>query len=304
MLLNDFSILRSSSVARAAFLTCAAAIVLTAAGCASKSVAPVVERSPASASRPAPSAAPATPSSSASPAPVSRTPIDPRSSTYTVQRGDTLYRIALEHGQAWRDVAAWNNLEDPSKIEVGQVLRVLAPETVAQTAPVASGSVAARPITAPAPSPAPATPSSSASPVPTVVAKALDTAPSGDDEGIAFAWPAKGTVLEGFSEAKNKGIDLAGKAGDPVVAAADGKVVYAANGLRGYGNLVIIKHNNTFLTAYAHNQSLAVKENQAVKKGQKIAEMGSTDAERVKLHFEIRRLGRPIDPLRMLPEKQ
>jgi lipoprotein NlpD len=136
-----------------------------------------------------------------------------------------------------------------------------------------------------------------------VVAKAPDTAPSADDEGIAFAWPVKGAVLEGFSEAKNKGIDIGGKAGDPVVAAAEGKVVYAANGLRGYGNLIIIKHNNTYLTAYAHNQALLVKENQVVKKGQKIAEMGSTDAERVKLHFEVRKLGRPVDPLRMLPDK-
>jgi lipoprotein NlpD len=222
-----------------------------------------------------------------------------------VQRGDTLFRIALEYGQAWRDVAAWNNLDDPNKLEVGQVLRVLAPETVAQAAPVNAGSVQARPInTPPSGSAAPAVPGSSSSPAPAVVAKAADTAPAPEDDAIAFAWPVKGTVLEGFSETKNKGIDVGGKPGDPVLAAADGKVVYAANGLRGYGNLVIIKHNNTYLTAYAHNQALAVKENQAVRKGQKIAEMGSTDAERVKLHFEIRRLGRPIDPLRMLPEKQ
>jgi lipoprotein NlpD len=109
--------------------------------------------------------------------------------------------------------------------------------------------------------------------------------------------------LAGFDELKNKGVDIAGRAGDPVLAAADGRVVYAGSGLRGYGNLVILKHNNTYLTAYAHNQSLLVKEDQAVKQGQKIAEMGSTDADRVKLHFEIRRQGKPVDPARYLPAR-
>jgi lipoprotein NlpD len=106
-----------------------------------------------------------------------------------------------------------------------------------------------------------------------------------------------------FDEAKNKGIDIAGKAGDPVLAAADGRVVYAGSGLRGYGNLIIIKHNNTYLTAYAHNRSLLVKEDQAVRQGQRIAEMGSTDSDQVKLHFEIRRQGKPVDPVRYLPPK-
>jgi lipoprotein NlpD len=110
-------------------------------------------------------------------------------------------------------------------------------------------------------------------------------------------------VLAGFDEQKNKGIDIAGRAGDPVVAAADGRVVYAGAGLRGYGNLIILKHNNTYLTAYAHNQTLLVKEDQAVRKGQKIAEMGSTDTDRVKLHFEIRRQGKPVDPTRYLPPR-
>jgi lipoprotein NlpD len=110
-------------------------------------------------------------------------------------------------------------------------------------------------------------------------------------------------VLAGFDEAKNNGLDFAGKAGDPVMAAADGKVVYAGSGLRGYGNLVILKHNNTYLTAYAHNQTLLVKEDQAVQKGQRIAEMGSTDADRVKLHFEIRKQGKPVDPTKYLPSR-
>ena len=113
---------------------------------------------------------------------------------------------------------------------------------------------------------------------------------------MSWAWPAAGPVIAGFDEAKSKGLTISGKAGDPVLAAADGRVVYAGSGLRGYGNLVIVKHNNTYLTAYAHNQALLVKEDQVVRRGQKIAEMGSSDAERVQLHFEIRRQGRPIDP--------
>ena len=111
----------------------------------------------------------------------------------------------------------------------------------------------------------------------------------------------RGPLIAGFDESKNKGLDISGKAGDPVLAAADGKVVYAGSGLRGYGNLIIIKHNNTFLTAYAHNQALLVKEDQAIKRGQKIAEMGSSDADQVKLHFESRRQGKPVDPAKYLP---
>ncbi|NDB44063.1 MAG: hypothetical protein EB032_05925, partial [Betaproteobacteria bacterium] len=123
------------------------------------------------------------------------------------------------------------------------------------------------------------------------------------EDGLAFAWPHPGQILTGFDEAKNKGLDFAGKAGDPVLAAADGKVVYAGSGLRGYGNLVILKHNNTYLTAYAHNQTLWVKEDQNVVKGQRIAEMGSSDADRVKLHFEIRKQGKPVDPIKYLPSR-
>ncbi|HEX6721899.1 MAG TPA: peptidoglycan DD-metalloendopeptidase family protein, partial [Burkholderiaceae bacterium] len=123
------------------------------------------------------------------------------------------------------------------------------------------------------------------------------------DDDVNWTWPATGAVIAGFDEARNKGLAITGKAGDPVFAAADGRVVYAGSGLRGYGNLVIVKHNNTYLTAYAHNQALLVKEDQVVRRGQKIAEMGSSDAERVQLHFEIRRLGRPIDPSRLLPQR-
>ena len=120
---------------------------------------------------------------------------------------------------------------------------------------------------------------------------------------MGWIWPAKGAVVAEFDEVKNKGLDIGGTAGEPVVAAADGKVVYAGAGLRGYGNLVILKHNNTFLSAYAHNQALMVKEDQTVKKGQKIAEMGNSDADRVKLHFEVRRQGKPVDPAKYLPAR-
>jgi lipoprotein NlpD len=123
------------------------------------------------------------------------------------------------------------------------------------------------------------------------------------DEALGFIWPSNGSLIGGFDEAKNKGLDIAGKAGDPVLASADGQVVYAGAGLRGYGNLIILKHNNTFLTAYAHNQKLLVKEDQKVRKGDKIAEMGSTDADRVKLHFEVRRQGKPVDPAKFLPAR-
>jgi lipoprotein NlpD len=126
---------------------------------------------------------------------------------------------------------------------------------------------------------------------------------SSGDEDIAWIWPAHGTLIAGFDDAKNKGFDIGGKAGDAVLAAADGRVVYAGAGLRGYGNLIILKHNNTYLTAYAHNQTLLVKEDQSVQKGQKIAEMGNSDADRVKLHFEIRRQGKPVDPARYLPQR-
>ena len=219
---------------------------------------------------------------------------------YTVKPGDTMIRIGLENGQNWRDIVRWNNLENPNIIEVGQVLRVVPPasESAVVTRPVAPGSAAASSTPAQAASaarPASAPASSTASPAPAPAATG--------EEDIAWIWPAPGAMLAGFDEAKNKGLDIAGKAGDAVVASADGRVVYAGAGLRGYGNLIILKHNNTFLTAYAHNQTLLVKEDQSVKKGQKIAEMGNSDADRVKLHFEIRRQGKPVDPAKYLPAK-
>ena len=217
---------------------------------------------------------------------------------FTVRPGDTLIRIGLETGQNWRDLQAWNQLGNPNLIEVGQVLRVVPPgvdPSHPAAAPVTSGSVAARPLSAPAPAPVAAVP---ATPAP---AAAPAAAAAADD--VAFVWPVSGSVIETFDEVKNKGLDITGKLGDPVLAAADGRVVYAGAGLRGYGNLIILKHNNTYLTAYAHNQNLLVREDQAVKQGQKIAEMGSSDADRVKLHFEVRRQGKPVDPLKHLPSR-
>lgn len=236
---------------------------------------------------------------------------------YTVRPGDTLIRISLDNGHNWRDLVRWNNLENPNVIEVGQVLRV---------APPASEQVVARPVTSPttnaapvatqpagaasapvaaasAPAPAASAPLATAStPRTATVTSATGGQPATPDDDIAWGWPAPGnsSVIGTFDEVKNKGLDIAGKPGDPVLAAADGRVVYAGAGLRGYGNLIILKHNNTYLTAYAHNQTLLVKEDQSVRKGQKIAEMGSSDTDRVKLHFEIRRQGKPVDPAKLL----
>ena len=229
---------------------------------------------------------------------------------YSVKSGDTLIRIGMDNGQSWRDIARWNNIENPNLIETGQVLRVTPPEeTGVVVRPVSSTNVVTSPApanTASAPAPASNTasvrpPASAANP-PNASTPANNLANSDSaEETVSFQWPTRGNVLAGFDEVKNKGIDIAGKAGDPVLAAADGKVVYAGSGLRGYGNLVILKHNNTYLTAYAHNQSLLVKEDQAIKRGQKIAEMGNSDADQVKLHFEIRRQGKPVDPAKYLP---
>ncbi|MDB5999508.1 MAG: peptidase [Rhizobacter sp.] len=237
---------------------------------------------------------------------------------YTVKQGDTLIRIGLDSGQNWRDLIRWNNLDNPNVIEVGQVLRVVPPgvdPTVTASRPVISSRIEARPLDAPRPgasgpvaggSGATGATASAASgppaPTPPPVAVLSDTPKTGDDD-VNWMWPANGPVGTGFDEVRSKGLSITGKPGDPVVAAADGRVVYAGSGLRGYGNLVILKHNNTYLTAYAHNQTLLVKEDQQVKRGQKIAEMGSTDSDRVQLHFEIRKQGKPIDPAKLLPPR-
>jgi lipoprotein NlpD len=215
---------------------------------------------------------------------------------YTVKPGDTMIRISLENGQSVQDVARWSQVDNPNRIEVGQVLRVVPPAgevvvkpvskpTAVVGAPVAAASAGGAAVAGPA----------TAASAPAKAA-AADATPD-------WVWPASGAVLAGFDEVKNKGLDIGGNAGDPVLAAADGRVVYVGSGLRGYGNLIILKHDNVFLTAYAHNQTLLVKEDQSVLKGQKIAEMGSSDTDRVKLHFELRRQGKPVDPAKYLPAR-
>jgi lipoprotein NlpD len=247
---------------------------------------------------------------------------------YRVKPGDTLYRIALENGQNYRDIATWNNLTNPNQIEVDQLLRVAPPgANVAgltpgvATSPIGSGGVQTAPL---AGSSAPgsvgaagaaagvttgvtAAPpvyasgmSATTPPVATPQAPASD-ANAAANGNVAFAWPVRGPILGTFDDSKNKGVNIGGAAGDPVKASADGRVVYAGNGLRGYGNLIIIKHDATYLTAYAHNRALMVKEGDAVTRGQKIAEMGNSDSDRVMLHFEVRRQGKPVDPLKYLP---
>jgi murein DD-endopeptidase MepM/ murein hydrolase activator NlpD len=190
-----------------------------------------------------------------------------------------------------QNIVRWNNLNHPDSIEVGQVLRVTPPAGAPTTSTAearssagSSGSTASHGAQAPAPA---ATPAPSAAPA----------AP------ISLVWPAQGNVIRSFDGKNSKGIDIASAPGTPVVAAAAGSVVYAGNGLRGYGNLLIIKHNSDYLTAYAHNRALFVKEGQAVSQGQKIAEMGDSDSDRVMLHFELRYQSRSIDPSRALPPR-
>ncbi|VTU34067.1 Murein hydrolase activator NlpD precursor [Variovorax sp. PBL-H6] len=295
-------------------------VALLIAGCAAKrGPVPVEDRgtmigAPVAASSTAPGAPSITTDASGKPLPGIENYGKP--GYYAVRPGDTIRRIGTETGQNWRDIARWNNLENPDLIEVGQVLRVIPPAgaaTTPATTPATLASDAARsaaPPAAPAsaassaPTPAAAV-SAAAKPTPSIVtaSPATPAATGSGDEDVGWIWPAQGSLIAGFDEAKNKGLDISGRAGDSVLAAADGRVVYAGAGLRGYGNLIILKHNNTYLTAYAHNRTLLVKEDQSVQKGQKIAEMGNSDADRVKLHFEIRRQGKPVDPARYLPAR-
>lgn len=286
--------------------------------------APVVDRNlPTVASRPAASA---------------DEPKEDARGTYTVRRGDTLLRIALDHGQNYRDVVAWNNLANPNDIKVDQVLRVAPPEhdsIAIKTTPIAMPE--SRPVSAVAVVPKKSAPRVDkraysdaalaemkkddgvkvdkvadkpepkaekpevAAVVPAIVPGGSVTAT--DDEKLSWMWPSDGKVVATFDEGKNKGIDIAGRPGQHVMAAGAGKVMYAGSGIRGYGNLVIVKHSNSLLSAYAHNRSIVVKEGQNVNKGQMIAEMGDSDADSVKLHFEIRQQGKPVDPSRFLPTR-
>lgn len=246
---------------------------------------------------------------------------------YIVKRGDTLLRIALDHGLNYRDVVAWNRLANPDDIKVDQVLRLSAPEHVAgamQTNPVPMPEVRPAPPkkTGPRGDKKPYTDGALADakkdddgkPDAPKVEKAavVNPAPAvspgsvvraDDDERLSWMWPSDGKIVATFDEGKNKGIDIAGKPGQQVMAAGAGKVMYAGSGIRGYGNLVIVKHSNSLLSAYAHNRTIVVKEGQTVNKGEKIAEMGDSDSDSVKLHFEIRQQGKPVDPSRFLPNR-
>jgi lipoprotein NlpD len=217
---------------------------------------------------------------------------------YTVQRGDTLTRIGLDNGQGWRDLARWNNLSNPDVIEVGQVLRVSPPGGAVET----SG-VVVRPIAA-------------AGPASTVTsndkenvgnkesAKENSNKSSTNTPGMQFMWPTQGKLIGKF-DANSKGIEIAGKKGDPIFASEAGKVAYVGESLRGYGKLILIKHNG-YLTAYGHNDKFNVKEDQLVTKGQKIAEMGNTDSDAAvyKLKFEIRDTGgKALNPVALLPQR-
>jgi lipoprotein NlpD len=276
-------------------------------------VAPVIDR-------PAPTASSFRPRPQPAPAPVADDNKPDARGTYTVRRGDTLLRIALDHGQNYRDLVTWNNLSDPDDIKVGQVLKVAAPEKSANgvvtspiTMPGADNKPAVPKKTEPNGAKKPYSEANLASAqkednpkAEKVVAAGVTpgtTVTANDDEKLSWMWPSDGKIIATFDEGKNKGIDIAGRMGQQVMAAGSGKVMYAGSGIRGYGNLVIVKHSNSLLSAYAHNRTILVKEGQNVTKGQAIAEMGDSDADTVKLHFEIRQQGKPVDPARFLPSR-
>ncbi|KQZ45168.1 peptidoglycan DD-metalloendopeptidase family protein [Duganella sp. Root1480D1] len=259
-------------------------------------------------------------------APAKPAPEEPKDKDgyYTVHKGDTLIRIAFDRGLNYRDLAAWNNLTNPDDIKVDQVLRLTQPEGVQVAAVPTPPQIEKTP-----PPPRKSTPKGEKRPYsdtavadlqktdergekPAVVASlapapapavAPPAAVSAEDRDLSWTWPSDGRVVAQFDEGKNKGIDIAGRAGQQVLAAERGKVMYAGSGIRGYGNLVIVKHSNSLLSAYAHNRSILVKEGQEVRRGQAIAEMGDSDTDTVKLHFEIRQQGKPVDPSKFLPNR-
>ncbi len=310
-------------VRRAAALV---AVVSSLAGCAtSLTPAPIQDRSPtrgtattSSAVNPAPTTSVTATSSTTIPATTSA-PIATTGSFadkagqpgyYLVKPGDTVMRVALDTGQYWRDIVRWNSMDNPNALEVGKVLRVVPPPGEAQAKPIAMPTkVDAKPLSpastpvSPASIPAPAVVVTTPAPTPSTTTTAPAVSSDTAEEDVVWSWPAAGSVAMPFDETRNKGIDIAGKLGDPVYAAGEGRVLYADSGLRGYGNLVIIRHNNTYLSAYAHNSKLLVKEGDVVRRNQRIAEMGNSATDRVKLHFEIRRQGKAIDPSKLLPSK-
>jgi len=308
-------------------LAAAPAIALTACIVSPTQTAPIEERSKVVHVVPAPA-----------PAPAPAQPREAHGGMYVVQAGDTLYSVALAFGRDFRDIARWNGLDEQASLQPGQTLRVEPPpeDTAAVASPVAiapAEKVESRPlapsesiVAPPGSMPAPTTGQpAGAAPGPGQISGAAPATPQGSAQGAAAAappiaaaasgakaaaepqsgwmWPSSGKLLERFDEANNKGIDIAGSVGDPVVAANDGQVVYSGSGLRGYGNLVIIKHTDDYVSAYAHNSDNLVAQGQIVKRGQHIADLGASDAPSPRLHFEIRRRGTPVDPLAYLPPR-
>lgn len=319
---------------RGSFLTVMLLVVGILAGCGSRPPAPVAE----------PRSAPVTVEKGVrtpGEAP-STAPTGPREGYYVVKKGDTLRRIAQQHGRDYREIAAWNNMMDPSKIEIGQELRVVPPgATMAMVA--AEGAVEVKPIATSAPV---VVATDSAAPAGTntqtlkreprggkvaysekalaevrameggtsiVVAKAAEQPVEKSAEsaaaagGVDWTWPVAGKVISEFVEGSggkesNKGIDIGGRMGEPIQAAAAGKVTYVGY-LRGYGDFLVIRHNPEFISVYAHTSKILVKADQTIAKGQKIAEVGSSDADQPKLHFEIRQQSKPVDPLTLLPAR-
>jgi len=300
-----------------------ALLLVLGAGCAARAPAPVDDRRPAATAQPKPPVLQATPVPGAPATPQAASPTaGPR--PYVVKRGDTLYSIALEHGADHRELAQWNRLEDPSKLRVGQELRVTSPEDRAAVQVGAArlpGEVESRPLGSAQPAAQEGgmktTPKAlrlpyseqnlaslsrtEARPEAVKPAAALAAAPERAADAIDFIWPAKGRVVAGFSEPRNKGVDIAGSMGDPVVAAAAGRVIYVGSGIPGLGKFIVVRHENGFNTVYAHNRDILVKMDQNLARGQKIAELGNSDADSPKLHFQIRKFGTPLDPLKYLP---
>lgn len=242
--------------------------------------------------------------------------------TYTVKRGDTLVRIAQENGKSYADILSWNSISNPNDIKVGQVIWLgpIDGTSGAKTSVVnVNSGIEIRNLTPINPATNKTEPRGEKLAYSEENLSELQKIDLGSQTNIAKAdvptpevkavvsinwiWPTEGKVTDVFDEKKNKGINIVGKAGQNVIATADGKVMFAGSAYRGYGNMLIIQHSNNFLSAYAHNKVLSVKEGQYVTKGQKIAEMGNSDSDTVKLHFEIRQAGKPVDPLKYLPSK-
>ena len=236
---------------------------------------------------------------------------------YVAQRGDTLQNVAVAFGVDPKDLARWNGVAESEVLIPGQTLQVTPPASVATVSPITgSGQAEVRPLPPPgaaipgAPATLPpaavpptATPPVSASPPAVPTPPAVPEPSRAPSATLPWIWPTPGKVIETFDDPRNKGIDIAGNEGAPVQAAADGEVVYVGSAVRGYGNLVIVRHSDEFITAYAHNRKVLVAEKQSVKRGQPIAELGRSDADRPKLHFEIRHQGKPVDPLKYLPAR-